>query len=108
MELRRTRLRAHDIGYRLLWTESLSDAANLGFANQLRTEGKLDSATAMVLYDRLVNLEASDVESWATNLLINTDLMDEFEQIAALRFVPDLSPEMTGHSALQDATWTAP
>lgn len=107
-DLRRNRLTEHDIGYRLLWTEALSDTGTLGIANQLRTQGKLDSASALVLYSNLVNLFPSEVESWAAGLLARTDLMDEFEQIATQRFVTDLPVESTGHTALQDATWSAP
>ncbi len=107
-DLRRNRGTVHDIGYQLLWVEALSGAGNVGLSDMLRTDGVLDSAAAMVLYSRLVNIPASEVEGWAVNRLIFTDLMDEFEQIASQRFVADLPPEETGHPALQDATWTAP
>lgn len=107
-DLRRTRSTEHDIGYRLLWTEALSGAGNLGLDEMLRAEGKLDSASAMALYNKLVSIFAFQIESWASNLLARTDLMDEFEQIASQRFVDGLPPESTGHTALQDSTWSVP
>ncbi len=107
-ELRRDRGTEHDLGYRLLWVEALSDSGDLGLDEILRTEGKLDSSSAMALFDKLVNMPAGNVEAWVAEHLKRTDLMDEFEQIASQRFVADLPPEETGHPALQDATWTAP
>ncbi len=107
-DLRRERGTEHDIGYRLLWTQALSDPQDLGLADQLRTDGKLDSASAWVLFNQLVDLLDDDVEEWTTDLLTMTDLMDEFEQIALQRLVADLPPERTAHSGLQDAVWTAP
>ncbi len=106
--LRRDRETEHDIGYRLLWARALSPESAPGIASQLRTEGKLDSASAMELFNLLAELEPAAIERWAADLLARTDLFDEFEQIAIERFIPDIGPESTGHPALQDSNWTAP
>lgn len=106
--LRRTRMTEHDVGYRLLWTEALTSAGNPAIAEQLRTTGKLDSAGAMWIYDKMVDMFALNVSAWAAGLLTRDKLMDEFEQIAALRFETNLPVESTGHTALQDAAWNAP
>jgi hypothetical protein len=108
LDMRRTGQDEHDVGYVLLWAEALRDTAGTGSAAELRSEGKLDAESAKALYDFLVAMRPDEVQPWASALLADSALIDEFRLIASQRLTAGLPPEDTGHPDLQDPAWTAP
>lgn len=107
-DLRLERDTVHDLGYRMLWVQALTPDEDLNVADELHAEGTLSSKSAMELFNYLLDIRASQISSWATDVLARTDLMEEFREIAMSRFIEDLPLEMTGHTAVQNSAWQAP
>lgn len=99
----------HDLGYVLLWVATLKDPGGLGLAQQLRSEGRLDTASTLRLYESLLAITDAGATSWANGLLQRAGpAIEEYMQIALRRLVPALTADLESHPDLKDASLVAP
>ena len=98
----------HDLGYRLLWVEALTDTGNNGLAQDLRADGVLSAGGAWSLFNFLVSMDPVTAVDWAADMIGDAGTVNEYLEIAATRTVSGLDPADFGHPDLQDPAWAAP
>ena len=98
----------HSLGYKLLWMESLANTSGLGTESELLNNRRLSSSTAKALYDFLVAMQPSEVDSWVTNIFAVSTRADRFMAISLSRMEIDLSTADYGNPGLDDAAFLAP
>ncbi len=99
----------HDLGYVLAWLAVLRERAAPGLGDELRTEGALDPASSLTLYDYLVGMPVGAATSLAGSLLDGAGpFLDEFLGIVLSRPVRDLLQDDEGHPDLREVTFLSP
>ena len=98
----------HDLGYKMLWMESLANTSGIGTHVELPNNKRLSASSAKELYDYLVAMKPTDVDSWVEEIFAVTNRTDQFMAISLNRLERDLSNTEHGNPALLGPGLLAP
>ncbi|MCZ6539604.1 MAG: hypothetical protein O6922_07245 [Chloroflexi bacterium] len=98
----------HSLGYKLLWMETLANTSGLGTESELLNDRRLSSSTAKAMYDFLVAMQPSEVDSWVREIFAVSTRADRFMAVSLSRLEIDLATADYGHPGLDGPAFLAP
>ena len=100
--------RDHALGYKMLWMESLANTSGIGTNTELLNNRRLSSATAKALYDFLVAMQPSEIDTWVTSIFSVSTRADQFMAISLSRLETELPIADYGNPDLKESAFLSP